>query len=628
MANDQRHPDAKTLKAFAIGKLDEREMLVVGRHVSQCEQCAQALDTPVHERLVDQLRNISYESSVDKKETPPEASPPRSAQDLAALFAKHSNYRLEKQLGSGGMGAVYLATHKKMGRSVAIKVIRGDLVADKQAIARFHQEVQSAARLSHRNVVTAYDADQVDDIHFLAMEYIEGESLAQTIDRKGALGVTHSCNYILQAALGIQHAFEQGMVHRDIKPANLMKSTKGVIKVMDFGLARVNDGKHQSELTASGVVMGTASFIAPEQARDSRLADVRSDLYSLGCTLYYLLAAQPPFVRDGYVETVIAHCTDPFPSIQQQRHDVPDEVARIISKLTAKDPDARYQTPSELMADLAPFAKPTKSNTTETIADAQPVSTPISIVTHDTATPQSTSRPNRRAAMFGIAGVLAASLLAAGYFVVGGAGQGSHDSQGERRAGENRIHPGSDVAPNSTKVLLVISADRFWYSDLGPIRAHLQQSGVPFTITADRVGIANFNPDDRAPDRTTVNVQRDIIDIVENDLDDYTAVVFMGDGYDSFIATDAVGAAVNRLLQSFRARKWIAAIGKGMNIPIYHGAFDGATIADSRWIEVSNASQHRTTSEPVVVDNNAKVITGSSWNDVDAFSDALITNLR
>ena len=256
------------------------------------------------------------------------------------------------------MGAVYLANHTVMGRQVAIKVIRDQFVSDREAISRFHQEVKAAAQLNHRNIVAAYDADQVADFHFLAMEFVKGESMAELVNRKGRLPVVHCCNYIWQAASGLNHAFQQNMVHRDIKPHNMMRTSKGIIKILDFGLARLTGPNAvKSELTTSGILMGTADYIAPEQARDARTADIRSDLYSLGCTFFFLLAAEPPYTEGGYVEKVIAHCSDPFPGIQSIRNDVPETLRAILQKLTAKDPVSRYQTPRELIDALAPFAK-------------------------------------------------------------------------------------------------------------------------------------------------------------------------------------------------------------------------------------------------------------------------------
>jgi serine/threonine protein kinase len=208
----------------------------------------------------------------------------------------HPRYRVVRLLGQGGMGAVYLAEHRVMERPVALKVMRADLVRDDAAVDRFRREVRAAAKLSHANIVTAYDADQVGALHFLVMEYVEGKDLARRLAVAGPLPVAEACSHIRQAAQGLQHAFEQGMIHRDIKPHNLMLAPGGTnepfgrVKILDFGLARFANATSSAQ-TASGMILGTVDFMAPEQADDARTVDIRADIYSLGCSLYYLLTA-------------------------------------------------------------------------------------------------------------------------------------------------------------------------------------------------------------------------------------------------------------------------------------------------------------------------------------------------
>jgi serine/threonine protein kinase len=186
-----------------------------------------------------------------------------------------------------------------MERPVAIKVISKSVLDHPEALARFQGEVKAAARLQHPNTVAAYDTEQVGDLHMLVMEYVEGIDLAKVLEKKGPLPVAHACHYIRQAALGLQHAFEQGMVHRDIKPQNLMRTPRGQVKILDFGLARMaRERKCGRGLTQVGAFMGTPEFVAPEQANDAHTADTRADIYSLGCTLYCLLAGRPPFAEE------------------------------------------------------------------------------------------------------------------------------------------------------------------------------------------------------------------------------------------------------------------------------------------------------------------------------------------
>ena len=226
-------------------------------------------------------------------------------------LADHPDYEIIRELGRGGMGVVYLARNKLMGRLEVLKVVGGHLVERPGVRDRFLREVQSAAKLQHKNIVTAYSAMRLGESIVLAMEYVEGDDLAKMVKSRGPLPVVHACYFIYQAALGLQHAHERGMVHRDIKPANLIfarEGKKAVVKVLDFGLAKVtSEGQADSGLTREGQMLGTPDYIAPEQIRDAQSADIRADIYSLGCTFYYLLTGGPPFRGDHLWDLYQAH---------------------------------------------------------------------------------------------------------------------------------------------------------------------------------------------------------------------------------------------------------------------------------------------------------------------------------
>jgi WD40 repeat protein/tRNA A-37 threonylcarbamoyl transferase component Bud32 len=300
---------------------------------------------------------IGPESSVDAPTQQP-APPSHSTDALPEALAQHPRYEIIQLLGRGGMGAVYLARHKVMDRTVALKAISPQYLDNPQAVARFRREVQSAAKLAHPHIVTAHDAEQAGDLHFLVMEYVEGTDLARLLKQRGPLPVAEACEYARQTALGLEHAYEHGLIHRDMKPHNLMLTARGVVKVLDFGLARlVRPGGSASEFTGENVVMGTMDYIAPEQAQDSRTADTRSDIYSLGCTLFHLLTGQPPFPVGGAVEKVLAHVMMPPPLVTDQRPEAPAELNAVVAKMLAKEPAERYQTPADVARALAPFAK-------------------------------------------------------------------------------------------------------------------------------------------------------------------------------------------------------------------------------------------------------------------------------
>jgi hypothetical protein len=226
-------------------------------------------------------------------------------------------------------------------------------------VQRFRQEVRAAARLAHPNIVTAYDAGEAGDVCFLVMEYVEGETLAEVVARRGPLPLGEACDYARQAALGLEHAHAQGLVHRDLKPGNLLRTPQGVVKILDFGLARLHPGLHTGEaLTPAGAVVGTPLYVAPEQARDPGGADARADLYSLGCTLYHLLAGCPPFPEGTALQQLLAHQDRAPRPLTAYRADVPEELGRLVERLLAKEPERRYQTAADVADALVPFADP------------------------------------------------------------------------------------------------------------------------------------------------------------------------------------------------------------------------------------------------------------------------------
>jgi serine/threonine-protein kinase len=301
-------------------------------------------------------------------------------------------YTILDRLGEGGMGQVFKARHRSMGRVVALKVLRRERLANPDALRRFHREIQAAARLSHPNVVLAYDADHYNNTHFFVMEYVDGIDLAKLVRKTGPVSVNRACNYIYQAALGLAHAQEHGLVHRDIKPHNLLLTRDGTIKILDMGLARLGHADTDSDvsaLTQDGKVVGTPDYIAPEQARNAHSADIRADLYSLGCTLYFILSGRVPFPGgSSLMEKLMKHQTeDPVP-LRSVRPDIPEPVAAIVHKLMQRRPEDRYQKPEEVAAALEPFAFAAGGDTSATVDAAGMKSQPVLDLT---ATPSRTA---------------------------------------------------------------------------------------------------------------------------------------------------------------------------------------------------------------------------------------------
>ena len=379
MTEIEAHPTANRLSAYTQGRLDAPEMDEIEQHLSGCDSCCQWIRDQPEDSLVEKLRSHGRgAATVTEEESAVE--PPTGFQvpssfvvgpgveaahhdqtttaGLPRELNDHPRYRVVAALGAGGMGTVYRAEHRLMDRPVALKVIRSELLGNPALVERFRREVKSAARLaSHPNIVAAYDAEQAGETHMLVMEFIEGTDLARLVDRRGPLPVDEACEYARQAALGLQHAFEDGMVHRDIKPQNLMRTTRGQVKILDFGLARFASevGSHAG-VTAEGMILGSADYIAPEQIDDPHTADVRADIYSLGCTLYFLLAGRPPFPDGSLIQKLMAHSKRTPRPLREIRADVPAALAAVIERMMAKDPSQRFLTPEDVAQALAPFA--------------------------------------------------------------------------------------------------------------------------------------------------------------------------------------------------------------------------------------------------------------------------------
>ncbi|MFO0841176.1 MAG: WD40 repeat domain-containing serine/threonine protein kinase [Gemmataceae bacterium] len=329
LTQESSHPPHDHLVAFGQGRLDPETARRIEGHVRDCEACCQALLAAPDDDLTVQLRGAAL---------PSEEQPP--------ALGDHPRYRLLRLLGRGGMGAVYLAEHVVMSRLVALKVLNRDRTAGPLATERFLREARCAARLRHPNIVAVYDAERGDDCCFLVMEYVEGVSLDRLLKERGALPAAQACDYVRQAALGLQHAHDQGMVHRDVKPANLILRPDGTVQVLDFGLVGLAGEEVaaapgrattvERRLTRTSAMMGTPDYMAPEQAAGAHAADARSDVYALGCTLHELLTGRVPF-PDGLGE------------------EVPAELRGLLSRMLAHLPAERVRSAGEVAAALTPF---------------------------------------------------------------------------------------------------------------------------------------------------------------------------------------------------------------------------------------------------------------------------------
>ncbi|MBI3865937.1 MAG: protein kinase [Planctomycetia bacterium] len=326
------------------------------------------------EQFVKHLESSGILDSETIRDLIPPRANPRDAEELARELVrtrKLTNFQVEEinrgkgkalvlgkytileKIGQGGMGQVFKAEHRRMKRIVAIKVLPTDLMKNPGIVARFEREVTAAARLNHPNIVTAFDANNVGGLHLLVMEYVEGSDLAIHVKENGRLPAHAAINYVLQAARGLEAAHAEGIVHRDIKPANLLLDKTGVVKILDMGLARFGgDAPGQSDLTHTGTVMGTVDYMAPEQAVNRKAADARADIYSLGCTLFYLLTGKSVFSGDSLMSELMAHREQPIPSIRAVCADAPEQLDDVFARMVAKKIEDRYQSMSEVIADL------------------------------------------------------------------------------------------------------------------------------------------------------------------------------------------------------------------------------------------------------------------------------------
>jgi serine/threonine-protein kinase len=277
---------------------------------------------------------------------------------LGGRFAdlRMGNYEILDRLGAGGMGTVFKARHRRMKRIVALKLLSREVAASEKFLNRFQREIETIARLNHPNVVMAFDADEGEAGPFLVMEFVNGRDLATEVTTNGPLAVTDAVDRILQAARGLEYAHAQGIIHRDIKPGNILRDVTGVVKVADLGLARFRDPGTGSgcgtSLTQAGVVFGTVDYMSPEQAVDSGTVDQRADVYSLGCTLYFLLVGHPPYSGGSLMSIMLKHRDSQIPELRATRPEVPTQLEAIFRRMVAKQPEDRYPSMAGVIKDL------------------------------------------------------------------------------------------------------------------------------------------------------------------------------------------------------------------------------------------------------------------------------------
>ena len=361
-------PSDDDLLSFIPGLLEDEDAAVVLAHLQTCSACQSRVTTLKKRIPVERLQATGGSNAGEPPAEAGNQGTGGSTDPTAATLAYTpkqripktlGNYQLLRPIGRGGMGVVYKAYHPRLQRYYAIKLLRGLHLGDDTAIVRLQREMAAAGRVEHENIVYSSDAGTQDGVDYLVMEFVEGLDLSRLVAACDALSIADACEIIRQAALGLAHIEACGLVHRDMKPSNLMLSTEGVVKILDLGLARLREAPiDEAEATHSGFLLGTADYIAPEQAENARNVDIRADLYSLGCTLFKLLTGNPPFSGDvskSVLQKVEAHRMLPPPPVTDRRPDIPEALTQIVARLLAKSPADRFQRPQELVAALTPF---------------------------------------------------------------------------------------------------------------------------------------------------------------------------------------------------------------------------------------------------------------------------------
>jgi serine/threonine protein kinase len=363
-----RHPSERSLRAFDLGKLSDAAGEVILSHVSACVRCRDTLNFSLSDSFVSGLRAAHASAGGTHSEPVSDSKPepcvvegePEPTGGLPVQLFENAEYEVIRELGRGGMGIVYLARDKMMDRNVVLKVLRSAYLERPDTRQRFIGEMRAAAQLDHPNIVKALACLQSKNLIVFVMECVDGEDLHWLVKNQGPLPVAKACWYAFQAALGLQHAHEKGMVHRDIKPHNLMlaRGKSHVIKILDFGLAKASREKGEEfGLTREGQMLGTPEYVAPEQTLDATAVTILADIYSLGCTLYFLLTGSPPFTRKTAFEIVAAHHNAEVPPLVEARRDVPVGLQSVLCKMMAKKPADRYELPADVARDLLPFFK-------------------------------------------------------------------------------------------------------------------------------------------------------------------------------------------------------------------------------------------------------------------------------
>ena len=645
MAATTAHPTAAALLAYGQGKLSPGEMSAIESHLAACDSCCELLASTPDDTLMIRAREAATSGFRAHQQTV--STKPASPREIPQALKEHPRYRVLGLIGAGGMGAVYKAEHRKMERLVALKVINPAFVSSPAALERFEREVKTAAKLSHPNIVAAHDADAAGELHFLVMEFVEGMSLDRYVASKGPLPSHVAANLIYQAAQGLQHAHEKGMIHRDIKPQNLMRTRDGSVKILDFGLARLASQALQSapgvaeelperpaDATRAGSLLGTPDYIAPEQVTDAHQADIRADIYSLGCTLYFLLTAEPPFIGGTMLDKLNAHKTcEPTP-VRLRRPEVSEELVAVLERMMAKDPADRYARPADLakalkpIANARPVAQSPSSEVKPSVAPSPTVGAEFSLdlLTAPAIAPAQKKADEVPPWMKIGAAVTAVLMLATCGWLFFGNSQQNNEAPKEK----NVVAP----AKNPLPVLMLLPQNELFNPDYTGVRNGLLAENLRLVTAAERREPVKFlrSPNDGVPEPVLPDLA------LSNNVQakDYAAIIFVG-GKAPELCTGATGQQVRRLLKEFsQDNKPICAICAGQHVPAYFGLYGKSrTVAGGQYAEehphFAQALAMRAKQQTVVDDRLEgfpRLITGATAGDGFRFAQTIAAVIK
>lgn len=697
------HPPVEELRAFALGNLTSKRAAEIEQHVESCDVCGRTLAAAPDDTLVALARDAAAQTLV----VSPQISEPELGNQIPSELREHPRYRVLGLLGSGGMGAVYKAEHRMMERSVALKVISRKFLTSPAAVDRFLREVKTAAKLNHPNIVASFDAEQAGNLHFLVMEYVDGISLDRLLTKYRQLPVINVCQIVRQAALGLAHAHAQGMVHRDIKPQNVMFTRKGQVKLLDFGLARLGIATDKDTdspspptgptngvtlnnglQTEAGVFLGTPDYVAPEQALNATRADARSDIYSLGCTCYFLLTGRPPFPDGTVFEKLACHAARTPPVLSQFRDDIPPELERIVSRMLAKSPTDRFSSADDVARALAPFAKsspipprkdgnplvsskPIPSNQSGNtrvappvtradglgdieVLDQLPVETGHKPAVKTNKRANKNAKQSRKPLWVGIGGLslLIVLLLTANSYLgthspIGRMARSQSGSNGAKSLSESpgvtgrsersgtsrseRTINSAETAGPDRRVLFVIPNQKVWYADYGPVKDRLMANGYEVITASIEKGMCIPEHDPRYPDFPHIEAEAALGPALR--AADFAAILFAGFRIDPFLEDGPGFAETSRLLREFRTeKKLIGGICVGQIVLARHHVLDELPAAGGSFVHQTYpyrvAGGPKWAERPVVVNSSARIVTARDDKAAIDFADAVLTELK